>query len=146
MNMENNYTLCELAPADYDSGYLELMQDFSNYKKDVSREDFEKYVANRTDRRIIVIRNTEEKIIGAGTIFKIEKLHNNPIGQIEDVMIAEQYRGKGLGKLIVRHLTHIGLDDFLCYKVTLNCLDKNIGFYDKCYFSVSGKQMKWGVK
>jgi len=143
MTAENDYTLCELVPADYDSGYLELMQEFSNYKKDVSREAFEQYVANSVDRRIMVLRNTDQKIIGAGTIFKIEKLHNNAIGQIEDVMISEQYRGKGLGKLIVRHLTHIGLDDFLCYKVILNCLEKNIGFYDKCDFETTGVQMKW---
>lgn len=139
----NNYIVNELVASDYDKGYLELMQEFSNYKKDVSRTVFEQYLANQTDRRIMVIRNTEEKIIGAGTIFKIEKLHNNGIGQIEDVMIAEQYRGKGLGKLIVRHLTQIGLDDFLCYKVILNCLDKNIGFYDKCDFETTGVQMKW---
>jgi glucosamine-phosphate N-acetyltransferase len=142
MNIENFY-FRELVASDYDSGYLELMQEFSNYKKYVSRTQFEQYLANQTDRRIIVIQNTEEKIIGAGTIFKIEKLHNNPIGQIEDVMIAEQYRGKGLGKLIVRHLTQIGLDDFLCYKVILNCLEKNIGFYDKCDFETTGVQMKW---
>jgi glucosamine-phosphate N-acetyltransferase len=146
MTAENEYTLCELVPADYDSGYLELMQEFSNYKKDVSREAFEQYVANSVDRRIMVLRNTDHKIIGAGTIFKIEKLHNNAIGQIEDVMISEQYRGKGLGKLIVRHLTQIGLDDFLCYKVILNCLEKNIGFYDKCEFETTGVQMKWVVK
>jgi glucosamine-phosphate N-acetyltransferase len=144
--MENNYNLSELAPVDYDSGYLQLMQEFSNYKKDVSREDFEKYVANRTDRQIMVIRNTEQEIVGAGTIFKLEKLHNNPIGQIEDVMIAEQYRGKGLGKFIVERLTQFGLDHFKCYKVTLNCLEKNIGFYEKCDFDVTGVQMKWGAK
>jgi len=143
MTAENEYTLSQLGPDDYDSGYLELMQEFSNYKKDVSRAQFEQYIANSVDRRIIVILNTEQKIIGAGTIFKIEKLHNNPIGQIEDVMIAEQYRGKGLGKFIVRNLTQIGLDDFLCYKVVLNCLDKNIGFYDKCDFETTGVQMKW---
>ena len=139
----NDYRVGELCPDDYDSGYLELMQEFSNYKKDVSREAFEQYLANSVDRRIMVLRNNERKIIGAGTIFKIEKLHNNAIGQIEDVMIAEQYRGKGLGKLIVNNLTQIGLDDFLCYKVTLNCLDKNIGFYDKCDFETTGVQMKW---
>ena len=31
--------------------------------------------------------NKENKLIGAGTIFKLEKLHNNSIGQIEDVII-----------------------------------------------------------
>jgi glucosamine-phosphate N-acetyltransferase len=138
-----DYIVSVLVESDYDNGYLELMQDFSNYKKDISREAFEQYVTNCRDRRIIVIRNADQKIIGAGTIFKIDKLHNNPIGQIEDVMIAEQYRGKGLGKLIVNNLTQIGLDDFLCYKVILNCLDKNIGFYDKCDFETTGVQMKW---
>ena len=138
-----HFRVSELVSCDYDSGYLELMQDFSNYTKEVSRESFEQYLANSVDRRIMVLRNTDQKIIGAGTIFKIEKLHNNAIGQIEDVMVAEQYRGKGMGKLIVRHLTQIGLDDFLCYKVTLNCLDKNIGFYDKCDFETTGVQMKW---
>ena len=107
-----HFRVSELVSCDYDSGYLELMQDFSNYTKEVSRESFEQYLANSVDRRIMVLRNTDQKIIGAGTIFKIEKLHNNAIGQIEDVMVAEQYRGKGLGKLIVRHLTQIGLDDF----------------------------------
>jgi RimJ/RimL family protein N-acetyltransferase len=61
-------------------------------------------------------------------------------------MIAEQSRGKGLGKLIVERLTQFGLDHFKCYKVTLNCLEKNIGFYEKCDFDVTGVQMKWGAK
>jgi glucosamine-phosphate N-acetyltransferase len=138
-----DYIVSILVASDYDNGYLELMQDFSNYKKDVYMEAFEQYVSNCSDRRIIVIRNTDQKIIGAGTIFKIDKLHNNPIGQIEDVMISEQYRGKGLGKFIINNLTQIGLDDFLCYKVIVNCLDKNIGFYDKCDFETTGVQMKW---
>ena len=53
--------------------------------------------------KIIVIK-LYDKIIGAGTIFKINKLHNNPIGQIEDVIINSEYRNKGLGKNIIEKL------------------------------------------
>jgi len=135
------YFFSELEPSDYDNGYLELMQDFSKYKKAVSREEFMNYTMKTDDKRIVVVRNTKN-IIGAGTIFKLNKLHNNPIGQIEDVMIAEQYRSKGLGKLIIDKLTKLGIEEFKCYKVILNCSEKNIGFYNKCSFTTCGIQMK----
>ena len=138
-----NLSITEITHEDYNNGYMNLMYEFSNYKKDVTNEIFKKYISNRDNVRILVIRDIENKIIGAGTIFKLEKLHNNPIGQIEDVIITETYRNCGLGKIIIEHLINIGLNDFKCYKVILNCLDKNIKFYEKCNFSISGVQMKY---
>lgn len=142
INMEN-LSITEITDEDYNNGYMNLMYEFSNYKKDIMNECFKKYISNRDNVRILVIRDIENKIIGAGTIFKLEKLHNNPIGQIEDVIITETYRNFGLGKIIIEHLINIGLNDFKCYKVILNCLDKNIKFYEKCNFSISGVQMKY---
>jgi len=120
--------------------YMALMYEFSNYKKDITVEYFNEYI-QRPDIKIVVVR-LKNKIIGAGTIFKLEKMHNNPVGQIEDVIISENYRGHGLGKEIVNDLVKIGLEDFKCYKVVLNCLDKNIKFYEKCGFNISGAQMR----
>jgi RimJ/RimL family protein N-acetyltransferase len=120
--------------------YSALMFEFSNYKKDITVEYFKEYI-QRPDIKILVVR-LNNKIIGAGTIFKLEKMHNNPVGQIEDVIITENYRGIGLGKEIVNALVKIGLNDFKCYKVILNCLDKNIKFYEKCGFNISGSQMR----
>lgn len=138
-----NLSITEITVEDYNNGYMNLMYEFSNYKKDVTNQNFKDYISNRDKVRILVIRDIENKIIGAGTIFKLEKLHNNPIGQIEDVIITETYRNQGLGKIIIEHLVNIGLQDFKCYKVILNCLDKNIKFYEKCNFSISGVQMKY---
>ena len=118
------------------------MFEFTNYKKNVTIEDFKNYINQKTKLRIIILKNKENKIIGAGTIVNIEKLHNNSIGQIEDVIISEKYRGNGLGKLIIEKLIVVGLNDFRCYKVILNCLDKNIDFYKKCNFTISGVQMR----
>ena len=118
------------------------MYEFSNYKKDVSLEDFKLYLENRDKIRILVIHDGE-KIVGAGTLFKLDKLHNNPIGQIEDVVITEKYRNMGLGKKIINELIKIGLNEFQCYKIILNCLEKNVKFYEKCGFVISGAQMKY---
>jgi len=140
--MEKEIIIKEFDCEDNYNEYLELMFEFTNYKKNVTIEDFKNYINQKTKLRIIILKNKENKIIGAGTIVNIEKLHNNSIGQIEDVIISEKYRGNGLGKLIIEKLVVVGLNDFRCYKVILNCLDKNIDFYKKCNFTISGVQMR----
>jgi glucosamine-phosphate N-acetyltransferase len=135
----------EVTESDY-NGYLELMYEFTNYKHDTNFESFSKSIQSMKDtcsKKILVLFSPlENKIVGAGTLFKLEKLHNNPIGQIEDVIIADSYRGLGLGKLMIQKLSSIGLSEFKCYKIILNCLDKNIEFYKKCNFSVAGVEMR----
>jgi glucosamine-phosphate N-acetyltransferase len=141
--MENFYIKEISDEEDHFNDYFDLMYEFSNYKKDVSYDYFKNYIKQNDKIKIIIIHNNKNKIIGAGTIFKLEKLHNNPIGQIEDVIISEKYRGLGLGKKIIKELVKIGIEDFKCYKVILNCLDKNIGFYEKSSFEIAGVEMKY---
>ena len=143
-NIKNdNFIFSELNYSDYYNGYFDLMYEFSNYKKEVTYEDFKKYIDSDKIKIIVIYDNTNlNKIIGAGTIFKVEKLHNKPVAQIEDIIITEKYRKYGLGKLLVDKLVNVGINEYKCYKVILNCLDKNIGFYKKCDFFISGVQMR----
>ena len=136
------YNIREIVADDYNRGYFELMFEFSNYRKNVSKEEFETYIQNRDRIQIHVLEDISGRMIGVGTIFKIEKLHNNPIGQIEDIIITEAYRKHGLGSKLIERLTEIGLSEFKCYKIVLNCLDKNIGFYEKSGFTITGVQMR----
>ena len=140
--MDEEYIVKDIEVNDYYDGYLELMYEFTNYKKNVDIDFFTNYIKNRNNVRIIVLKTGNNKIIGAGTIFNIEKLHNNSIGQIEDVIITEKYRNNGLGKIIINKLIEIGKNEFNCYKIILNCLDKNIEFYKKCDFNVVGVEMR----
>lgn len=136
----------EATEADY-NGYFKLMYEFTNYKHEIGMDIFSESIKNMENsgsKKILVIfSQLENKIVGSGTIFKLEKLHNNPIGQIEDVIITDSYRGLGIGKIIVDKLANIGLKELKCYKIILNCLDKNIEFYKKCNFSVAGVEMKF---
>lgn len=126
---------------EYYKSYMDLMFKFSNIKKEMNEENFNEILMNKNIKIIIYIDNND--VIGAGSIFKLNKLHNNPVGQIEDLMIDEKYRNKGIGKKIIEKLTHIAFNDFKCYKVILNCLNKNIEFYEKCNFYNSGVQMRF---
>lgn len=120
----------ELKEHEYND-YLNFMFEFTNYRHTLQ------HIPNKP---YIVVIKIDNVIIGAGSLYKLYKLHNNPVGQIEDVMITEKYRGKGYGKQIIDHLVDIGKKD--CYKVILNCLDKNIGFYEKCGFHKHGNEMR----
>jgi predicted GNAT family N-acyltransferase len=133
--------LDEIKDSDYDR-YLDLMYQLTNYKYDISRTDFISKIRSRNNVKILVLRSGNE-IIGAGTIFKLEKLHNNPIGQIEDVIIDVSQRKNGYGKLIIDELVKYGLKEFNCYKIVLNSLDKNLEFYAKCNFIKVSNQLKY---
>ncbi|KAG8126682.1 putative Glucosamine 6-phosphate N-acetyltransferase-like protein [Naja naja] len=57
-------------------------------------------------------------------------------GRIEDVVVSGDCRGKQLGKLLMSTLTLLS-KRLNCYKITLECLPKNVAFYTKFGYSVS---------
>ena len=64
-------------------------------------------------------------------------------GHIEDVSLDEKYRGRSLGLKLVAALKEIGLVND-CYKIMLDCNDKNLGFYEKVNFWVI--KIEWVLK
>jgi glucosamine-phosphate N-acetyltransferase len=138
-----NFTLRNIEYDDYDKGYMDLMFEFTNYNYPITKENFINFIITNPNNKIIVIYSEKEKrIIGAGTIMIVHKIHNNPIGQIEDIIISEKYRKNGLGKQIIEKLIDIGKNEYKCYKIILNCLQKNIKFYENCGFINVGVEMK----
>lgn len=137
----------ELTIDDYDKGYMSLLYQLTSYDYPMNKNKFGQYISDMKNKcKILVVYmvdNGNEILVGAGTIFKLAKLHNNAVGQIEDVVIDEKYRGSGLGKLLINELIKIGLDEFGCYKVVLNSLDKNVGFYVSCGFQKVGNEFKY---
>jgi glucosamine-phosphate N-acetyltransferase len=146
--MNKKYIIRELEENDFEK-YMILMFEFTNYEYKITKETFcEKLNSmkkNNYNKIIILYSSDNNELMGCGTIIKLEKLHNNPIGQIEDVIVSEKYRGLGLGKLIIESLVNIGLNEFKCYKIILNCLEKNIGFYKKSGFEIAGVEMKYSM-
>ena len=139
----NNFIFRNIEYDDFEKGYIDLMYEFTNYNYPITKEEFVNFIDTRDYYRIVVIYSEiEKRIIGAGTIIIVRKIHNNPIGQIEDVIISEKYRKNRLGKQIIEKLIDIGKNEFKCYKIILNCLEKNIKFYENCGFIEVGVEMK----
>jgi glucosamine-phosphate N-acetyltransferase len=54
---------------------------------------------------------------------------------VEDVVIDKSCRGKNLGKLLVDSLVSLARE-LSCYKVILNCNEKNVPFYTKVILEI----------
>ena len=91
---------------------------------------------------IWVIVDENNKLIGSGTMIIEQKFIYNltRLAHIEDVIIDESHRKKGLGKEIIHHLINRA-KIHKCYKVVLDCSNSNTGFYIKCGFENRGNQM-----
>ena len=55
------------------------------------------------------------------------------VGHIEDCVVEETLRGKGLGRIVVENLKRLARETG-CYKCILDCAEKNVPFYERCGF------------
>ena len=83
-----------------------------------------------------------EQLIGMGTLIVERKLVHGgyPVGHIEDEVIDKKYRGKSYGKKLIDFLIEKAKESG-CYKVILNCEEKNVGFYERLGFQQKNVEM-----
>lgn len=90
---------------------------------------------------IIVIEEDGELVATATLLYETKFIHNiSMVGHIEDVCIKKSHRGKGLGKQMIDYVAQLAKKKN-CYKVTLDCDDSNVEFYQKCHFEKVGNQL-----
>jgi glucosamine-phosphate N-acetyltransferase len=89
-----------------------------------------------------VNNESSNKIIGIATLFIEPKLIHNFgfVGHIEDVVVDNNHRNKGIGKKLLDSLSQMAKDQG-CYKVILDCSEDNASFYEKCGFKKHGFEM-----
>lgn len=137
------FTIENLDKTHFESNYLFLLKQLTQIDPLlIKKEDFNNFIDNLNSNhivKVIIIKGTK-KVVGTITILKENKLIHNcgKVAHIEDVIVDKLFRGYGLGK----KLLDIGKDESKdCYKITLDCNDKNIVFYEKCGFELKGNQL-----
>ena len=118
---------------DFDSVKNLLMKGFSSKFNNDINENF--FLLNNYG---FVIKE-DEKLLGFASIHVINKI-NRVSCLIEDVVIDSNYRGQGLGKLLINHLIKFSktLDSD---KLILNSKESNTKFYEKLGFKKNETQM-----
>jgi len=111
-----------------------LIDGFSkNFDNDINLN----FINNQSNFGFVAINN--ETIIGFASIHIIEKLNRRSC-LIEDVVVDKKERGKGIGKLLIKHLINFSKSKS-CDKIILNSKESNIPFYNKLGFVQNEIQM-----
>uniref|UniRef100_A0A8C0HW56 Glucosamine 6-phosphate N-acetyltransferase n=1 Tax=Balaenoptera musculus TaxID=9771 RepID=A0A8C0HW56_BALMU len=105
---------------------------------DLNRESFE-HMKKSGDYYVTVVEDvTLGQIVATATLIIEHKFIHSCAkrGRVEDVVVSDECRGKQLGKLLLSTLTLLS-KKLNCYKITLECLPQNAGFYKKFGYTVS---------
>lgn len=116
------------------------ISDYEQYMKHISSmvdkdffTDFITLLSNDHQIKVLVVNGI---IIGSGTILIEYKLTYGgcKLAHVENILIDENYRGKGFATILIDHLLTIA-NEHICYRVDLICSDDLITFYSKQGFT-----------
>lgn len=107
-----------------------------------------KHIKKNKFHHIFVAIDTEKGIvIGTATVLIEPKfIHDcGSLAHVEDVVVNEGYEGQGIGKALMQRVMKEA-KKAQCYRVLLDCSDKNIPFYEKLGFTKRGNEMIFNIK
>ena len=111
-----------------------LIDSFSNnYDKEINESIFS------SDEVDGIVALEEGNVLGYASIHYLKKITRKS-GIIEDVVVKENQRGKGIGKLLVKNLIEKAKKNN-CDKIILSSSEKNLNFYKKLGFQKNEFEM-----
>jgi len=137
------YTIRKIEVNDYNKNYIDLLSQLSIVdSKDITFENFINYINTLHNKHMIYVIEKDMHIISTITIIIEDKIIHTMgrVMHIEDVIVDKNYRGKGLGKMLLQYANSIAEKE-KCYKIILNCSEENTVFYEKCDFIKKNIQM-----
>lgn len=141
-----NYQVRELNKDDLNPsfGFLETLSNLAEVG-DLSLEKSEEVleIINAQCSRVLVAVNEEGQIIGSITLMLEQKFlrEGKLAGHIEDVVIRKGYEGMGIASTLIKKAIEIAKESG-CYRLTLDCKNKLVPFYEKFGFKETGVEMK----
>ena len=100
---------------------------------------WDEYFEQPTLRAIVLTKHN--RVVGFGSLLIETKIRGGKMGHIEDIVIEQSVQGKGYGRKLIDILTKTAEMEN-CYKISLQCKENNIEFYEKCDFIQSGTAMQ----
>jgi len=135
----------DIVESDIDNGFLESLDNLrtaSNLNKETAKDILKKIIVNSD--HIIHVAEIDGKIVGSTTLIIEQKfIHDGgKVGHIEDVVVAKEFEGRGIGmKLVVSLLEKAKTMN--CYKTILDCKEGLIPFYERIGFKKESNQMRY---
>ena len=84
--------------------------------------------------------DSKNNVVAFGSICVEMKIRGGLMGHIEDVVVDEKFRGQGVGAMMIKTLIKEAIIK-KCYKVSLECRDEKVGFYNEQGIEKTGLTM-----
>ena len=146
-----NFIIREIEQADLEKGFFQTLSNLAMVGR--IRDDLEQ--AKKILREIksyplykifVAVKNDDAEIIGSITLLIEQKfIHDGgKSGHIEDVVTRKDYEGIGVGSALVSAALAFAREKN-CYKVILDCSEKNVRFYEKIGFRRNEISMRYDL-
>lgn len=142
------YWITSVDQSDF-NGVSDLYIDFFEFGGEIDRiELFGLMKQLQVNNAVMIGIYDGPNIVGVANLQIVRKLHyqdKKPLllntAQIDNVVIHKDYRGKGLGRLLIRRVCTIAKNNG-CFSASLYCNNYNVAFYEKCDFRHSSNHMR----
>jgi len=137
----------EIKKTDLNNSFFTLLAQLSgqltSYDSDILWNEYTKNPNHITFVDEIKEAGKPASIVATSSILIESKfLHcGSKVGHIEDVVVDKEARGSGLGQKIVEYCIEYAKEKG-CYKVILDCSNKNVPFYINCGMYLSENCMR----
>jgi len=133
--------------ADFEKGFPQTLHALSSTAL-LSRDRFvETYETRKSQGIITIVGVVDNAVVCTASYFVETKFihQGSKVIHVEDVAVNDNFQKQGYGKKIMDHLEQLALLQG-CYKMILNCEEKNIPFYEKCGFVRYETEMRKNLK
>ncbi|BEI96539.1 hypothetical protein CcaverHIS631_0201280 [Cutaneotrichosporon cavernicola] len=95
---------------------------------------------------VVFVDRATDQVVASGTVVKERKFirGGSVSAHIEDIVVGQSGQGRGLGMKLVVGLRNLATE-LGCYKTILDCQECKVPFYEKCGFTLRGRQMAYYV-
>jgi glucosamine-phosphate N-acetyltransferase len=145
-----DFEVREISDTDLQRGFFETLSNLTEVGKISENHENAKKVLHEIRScpfyKIFVAAKKDGEIIGSNTLLIEQKfIHNGgKVGHIEDVATKNGYEGMGIGRALVGTSLRFAAQ-MKCYKVILDCSEKNVAFYKKIGFKEYGLSMRYDL-
>jgi glucosamine-phosphate N-acetyltransferase len=150
--MENiNFIIREIQQADLEKGFFQTLSNLAILGKirddlEQAKKILQEIKSYPLHKIFVAVKNDDTEIIGSITLLIEQKfIHDGrKSGHIEDVVTRKGCEGKGVGSALVSAALAFAREKN-CYKVILDCSEKNVPFYEKIGFRRNEISMRYDV-
>ena len=146
-----NFIIREIQQTDLTKGFFQTLSNLAtlgSIREDLKQAEkiLQEIKSYPIYKIFVAVKNDDGEIIGSITLLIEQKfIHNGGrAGHIEDVVTRKEYEGIGVGSALV-HAALAFAKEKNCYKVILDCSEKNLPFYKKIGFRQNEISMRYDI-